>query len=138
MARVLPATLTIYQLPSHLAWTTSGELIVMVALGGIGTLFGPVANALAFLLLERPLASPCLRSHAFPCCPLFSSASRWPTLFGKSSDDLILLADARGGCRLHCGQCQPGATAVSRMMASGVRYRSAISRSSSVRSCACM
>ncbi|MBB1628566.1 branched-chain amino acid ABC transporter permease [Achromobacter sp. UMC71] len=55
VAGVLLANLTLYVSPSYLAWTTSGELIVMVALGGIGTLFGPVAGALAFLLLEEGL-----------------------------------------------------------------------------------
>jgi len=55
VAGVLLANLTMYVSPSYLAWTTSGELIVMVALGGIGTLFGPVAGALAFLLLEEGL-----------------------------------------------------------------------------------
>ena len=48
-------SLTMYVSPSYLAWTTSGELIVMVVLGGIGTLFGPVVGALAFLLLEEGL-----------------------------------------------------------------------------------
>ncbi|WP_313621530.1 branched-chain amino acid ABC transporter permease [Achromobacter sp.] len=55
VAGVLLANLTMYVSPSYLAWTTSGELIVMVALGGIGTLFGPVVGALAFLLLEEGL-----------------------------------------------------------------------------------
>ncbi|MDG9967768.1 branched-chain amino acid ABC transporter permease [Achromobacter mucicolens] len=55
VAGVLLANLTMYVSPSYLAWTTSGELIVMVALGGLGTLFGPVAGALAFLLLEEGL-----------------------------------------------------------------------------------
>ncbi|MNV36888.1 leucine/isoleucine/valine transporter permease subunit [compost metagenome] len=55
VAGVLLANLTMYVSPSYLAWTTSGELIVMVVLGGIGTLFGPVAGALAFLLLEEGL-----------------------------------------------------------------------------------
>ena len=41
VAGVLLANLTLYVSPSYLAWTTSGELIVMVALGGMGTLFGP-------------------------------------------------------------------------------------------------
>ena len=57
VAGVLLANLTLYVSPSYLAWTTSGELIVMVALGGMGTLFGPVAGALAFLLLEEGLAA---------------------------------------------------------------------------------
>ncbi|HCW16828.1 branched-chain amino acid ABC transporter permease [Achromobacter sp.] len=55
VAGVLLANLTMYVSPSYLAWTTSGELIVMVVLGGIGTLFGPVVGALAFLLLEEGL-----------------------------------------------------------------------------------
>jgi len=55
VAGVLLANLTMYVSPSYLAWTASGELIVMVVLGGIGTLFGPVAGALAFLLLEEGL-----------------------------------------------------------------------------------
>jgi branched-chain amino acid transport system permease protein len=55
VAGVLLANLTMYVSPSYLAWTASGELIVMVVLGGIGTLFGPLAGALAFLLLEEGL-----------------------------------------------------------------------------------
>ena len=34
-------------------WTRSGDLIIMVVLGGMGTLFGPVAGATLFLLLEK-------------------------------------------------------------------------------------
>ncbi len=37
-------------------WTLSGELMVMVLLGGLGTLFGPVLGAAVFLLLEEGLA----------------------------------------------------------------------------------
>lgn len=55
VAGVLLANLTMYVSPSFLAWTTSGELIVMVVFGGLGTLFGPVLGALAFLLLEEGL-----------------------------------------------------------------------------------
>ena len=39
--------------PSIMHWTRSGELIVMVIMGGMGTLFGPVAGATLFLLLEK-------------------------------------------------------------------------------------
>ncbi|GEO36356.1 branched-chain amino acid ABC transporter permease [Skermanella aerolata] len=42
--------------PAYMSWQRSGELIVMVVLGGMGTLFGPVAGAAAFLLLEEWLA----------------------------------------------------------------------------------
>lgn len=49
------ANLTSFASPAYMAWTVSGELIVMVLLGGMGTLVGPVVGALAFLLLEEGL-----------------------------------------------------------------------------------
>ncbi len=42
--------------PAYMSWQRSGELIVMVVLGGMGTLFGPVAGAAAFVLLEEWLS----------------------------------------------------------------------------------
>ncbi len=44
-----------YISPSIMHWTRSGDLIVMVVLGGMGTLIGPVAGAVAFLFLEKTL-----------------------------------------------------------------------------------
>jgi branched-chain amino acid transport system permease protein len=41
--------------PSIMHWTRSGDLIVMVVLGGMGTLIGPVLGATIFELLERVL-----------------------------------------------------------------------------------
>lgn len=44
--------------PDMMAWQKSGELMIMVILGGIGTLFGPIWGAVALLGLEgflRPL-----------------------------------------------------------------------------------
>ena len=38
--------------PNVMHWTRSGELIVMVILGGMGTLYGAVVGAAAYLLLE--------------------------------------------------------------------------------------
>jgi branched-chain amino acid transport system permease protein len=38
--------------PSMLSWHQSGEIMVFVILGGIGRLFGPVAGAALFILLE--------------------------------------------------------------------------------------
>ena len=49
------ANLTSFASPAYMAWTVSGELIVMVLLGGMSTLVGPVVGALAFLLLEEGL-----------------------------------------------------------------------------------
>lgn len=57
VAGVMLANLTRYVSPSYMQWTVSGELIVMVVLGGIGTLVGPIAGAAALLLLEELLSS---------------------------------------------------------------------------------
>jgi branched-chain amino acid transport system permease protein len=42
--------------PAAMHWTRSGDLIIMVVLGGMGSLFGPVIGAVAFLLLEEVLS----------------------------------------------------------------------------------
>jgi branched-chain amino acid transport system permease protein len=57
LAGVLLANLTRFVAPSYMAWTVSGELIVMTVLGGLGTLFGPVVGAAGLLLLEELLSS---------------------------------------------------------------------------------
>lgn len=49
------ANLTSFASPAYMAWTVSGELIVMVLLGGVGTLIGPVIGAATFLILEEVL-----------------------------------------------------------------------------------
>lgn len=43
--------------PADLAWTRSGELVVMVVLGGMTTIWGPVVGATVFLLLELQLST---------------------------------------------------------------------------------
>lgn len=43
--------------PGLLHWPLSGELLVMVILGGMGTLFGPIIGATTFLLMEEILAA---------------------------------------------------------------------------------
>jgi branched-chain amino acid transport system permease protein len=50
------ANLTLFVSPSILHWTRSGEIMMMVILGGIGTLIGPVFGAAAYLLLESVLS----------------------------------------------------------------------------------
>ncbi|RZS46702.1 branched-chain amino acid ABC transporter permease [Sphaerotilus mobilis] len=55
LAGVLLANLNAFVSPSTMAWTVSGELIVMVVLGGIGTVAGPLLGALVFLGLEELL-----------------------------------------------------------------------------------
>jgi len=55
IAGVLLANLTRFASPSYGAWTVSGELIVIVILGGLGTVFGPVVGAVLLLALEESL-----------------------------------------------------------------------------------
>jgi len=57
LSGLLLANLNAYASPSTLAWTVSGELIVMVVLGGIGSVAGPVVGALVFLGVEEVLKS---------------------------------------------------------------------------------
>jgi branched-chain amino acid transport system permease protein len=52
LAGSLFADLNRFVSPSMLSWQMSGELIVLVILGGTGRLFGPVAGAILFVLFE--------------------------------------------------------------------------------------
>jgi branched-chain amino acid transport system permease protein len=56
LAGGLLANQTEYVSPGLMHWTLSGELMVMVLLGGLGTLFGPVLGAAVYLLMEETLA----------------------------------------------------------------------------------
>lgn len=55
VAGLLLANLNAFASPATLAWSVSGELIVMVVLGGLGTVIGPVFGAMAYLGLEEAL-----------------------------------------------------------------------------------
>lgn len=57
LAGALLANHTEFISPAAMHWTRSGDLIIMVVLGGMGSLFGPVIGAVAFLLLEEVLSS---------------------------------------------------------------------------------
>ncbi len=43
--------------PDMIGWARSGELIFMVLIGGVGTLFGPLVGTLAFVTLEEFLSA---------------------------------------------------------------------------------
>jgi branched-chain amino acid transport system permease protein len=43
--------------PNQLLWTQSGMLLVMVVLGGVGSLYGGAIGAAALLILEEVLAA---------------------------------------------------------------------------------
>lgn len=55
VAGILLANLNAFASPSTMAWTVSGELIVIVVLGGMGSVYGPLLGAIAFLGLEEVL-----------------------------------------------------------------------------------
>lgn len=80
LAGVLLANLTEFVSPAYMSWQRSGELMVMVVLGGMGTLVGAIGGAIVFLLLEDWLSS--LSDH-------------WPLALGSLL--LILVLSTRGG-----------------------------------------
>jgi len=53
----LNANLNAHVSPSMLHWILSGDLLVMIILGGVGTLVGPVVGAASFILLEESLSA---------------------------------------------------------------------------------
>lgn len=66
--------------PAYMTWQRSGELIVMVVLGGLGTLHGAIIGAAAFLLLEEWLSG---------------FTEHWKMIFGPFLVLVVLFA--RGG-----------------------------------------
>ncbi|NLS74115.1 branched-chain amino acid ABC transporter permease [Bradyrhizobium brasilense] len=56
LAGALLANNTDFVSPAVMYWTRSGDLMVMVILGGMGSLFGPVIGAIVYLLLEELLS----------------------------------------------------------------------------------
>jgi branched-chain amino acid transport system permease protein len=57
LAGMLAVNLQGYVSPNNLHWTQSGSLLVMVILGGAGTLWGGVAGAAVLLVLQEALSA---------------------------------------------------------------------------------
>ncbi|MEM8760301.1 MAG: branched-chain amino acid ABC transporter permease [Pseudomonadota bacterium] len=55
LAGALFADLNRFVSPTMLSWHMSGEIMIFVILGGVGRLYGPVAGAALFILLEHIL-----------------------------------------------------------------------------------
>jgi branched-chain amino acid transport system permease protein len=53
VAGFLLANLTEFVTPEYMHWFRSGEIMIMVLVGGMGTLFGPLFGAAAYLLFEE-------------------------------------------------------------------------------------
>lgn len=90
VAGLLLANLTAFASPSTLSWVVSGDLVVMVVLGGIGTVFGPMLGAIAFLGLEEVMKS--ITDHWMA---IFGLAIVVIGLVGKAG--LVGLLSSRGG-----------------------------------------
>ena len=56
LAGALLANQTDFVSPAMMYWTRSGDLIIMVVLGGMGSIFGPLFGAVALLILEEVLS----------------------------------------------------------------------------------
>lgn len=88
LAGLLLANATYFVGPSFLSWQNSGHLIIMVVMGGMGTLIGPVFGAIAYLGLEEWL--PLWLEQIVP-----GYGQHWRLIFGPI---LVLIAlYARGG-----------------------------------------
>jgi branched-chain amino acid transport system permease protein len=57
IAGALLAEQALFVSPSIMQWSRSGEIMVMVIMGGMGTSFGPILGAVAYLVLEDLLTS---------------------------------------------------------------------------------
>ena len=55
LSGALFADLNRFVSPTMFSWQTSGEIMIFVILGGVGRVFGPVAGAVLFIVLEHTL-----------------------------------------------------------------------------------
>ena len=56
VAGLLLANLTKFSSPSYMSWIVSGDLIVMIVIGGLATIVGPLIGAIVYVLLETALS----------------------------------------------------------------------------------
>ena len=80
LAGFLLANATEFVSPAYMSWQRSGELIIMVLFGGLGTLHGAIVGAAAYLLLEDILSG---------------VTENWKLIFGPMLVLIVLFA--RGG-----------------------------------------
>ena len=89
LAGALMANYARFVRPDLMHWTESGQLMVMVILGGVGTLFGPILGAILVVGLETTLTS--LTEHwkfilgpVLVLAVLFTRGGLWRLLTGQS------------------------------------------------------
>jgi branched-chain amino acid transport system permease protein len=96
LAGALLANHTGFISPATMHWTRSGDLIVMVVLGGMASSFGPLIGALVLLSLEEALPI-VIRAAAFPLVgdAAVRMAEYWQIVLGPLF--LLVVLFARGG-----------------------------------------
>jgi branched-chain amino acid transport system permease protein len=96
LAGVLFANHTYFISPAMMHWTRSGDLIVMVVLGGMASTFGPLIGAITLLVLEETLPV-LIKLVATPFVGEAASraAEYWQIVLGPLF--LLVVLFARGG-----------------------------------------
>ena len=89
LAGALLANNTDFVSPAVMYWTRSGDLMVMVILGGMGSLFGPVIGAIVYLVLEEFLSQ---------------LTEYWALIMGPLL--LLIVLFGRGGIVGHAGEAR--------------------------------
>ena len=92
VAGFLLANLTEFVTPEFMHWFRSGEIMIMVLVGGMGTLFGPMFGAVAYLLFEEVISD--ITEHwmiifgpLLIILILFAKQGLWGLVPGKRRDD---------------------------------------------------
>jgi branched-chain amino acid transport system permease protein len=57
MAGLLLGNLARFASPAYMAWTVSGDLILIIIIGGVGTIMGPLVGAIIYVILETVIAA---------------------------------------------------------------------------------
>lgn len=91
VAGILIANHTEFVSPAYIAWQRSGEFIFMVIIGGLGSLWGAILGAAAFLLIEEGLSG--LTEH-------------WKAIFGPLI--ILFVLFTRGGLSGLAARIFPG------------------------------
>ncbi|HVV60807.1 MAG TPA: branched-chain amino acid ABC transporter permease [Pseudolabrys sp.] len=96
LSGALIANHTEFVSPAMMFWTRSGDLMVMVVLGGMGSLFGPLFGAVALLFLEQFLPA-AIHAVVQPFNPAgaVKAGEYWQIVLGPLL--LLVVLFARGG-----------------------------------------
>ena len=99
--------------PDYIQWIRSGDILIMVLIGGMGTIYGPVIGAFLFFILEDLI----LKKVNFSIGPInYVGEDHWPLLFGPIL--IFLVFFARNGVMSIFDRSNEKEHAVSRLLRS--------------------